>query len=344
LFELSIALFVASCSHNGASSPDELVEMDAIDSYPSKNVSVSRFNIYDSLFFPKNIWISDTVLVMQTEGDKEIFRLYSLSTGEKLRSFGNMGRAGNEYISPEMFQNDSENMIVSDRMKFDMVNIPALLNENRYTPVRMELPVLSAVNFIAKIDDSNIVFNSGSLDNQLNFVKVNGDEQINYNKSPQIAGVPELTDFVAQTQVFRSVACYNGVVIFMGYAYYPILDIVDPISHTVKRISFPIQDKYNRVTVVDKLNSVMDNRYYCYNDICVTDDYLYLLYFGAEEKDLESLDITPEIHKFDLDGNLKIRYILDMPITKIAVSENNAECYAIGFDANYEDYIVKFPL
>jgi hypothetical protein len=62
----------------------------------------------------------------------------------------------------------------------------------------------------------------------------------------------------------------------------------------------------------------------------------------ADEKGVESMNVVPEVHKFNFDGDFIVRYILDRPVTRIAVSEDDTECYAIGIDPNYEASVVKF--
>lgn len=342
LFCVFAALLVVSCGQKKADV--EVTKMNALDSYPAKTISAVPFNLGDSLLAPRNLRVIDSVMMVQTSNKTGIFHLYSLNSGAPLKAFGNIGRAGNEYLFPRMFQNDAEHIIVSDQMKFDLVDVRALLREERYEPARKDVQALEAVNFLVQIDNSHIVFNSGSGDNQLTFLNLDDGTSVPYNNYPEVAGVPKLNNFIAHTNVFHAItACHEGKIV-MAYANYPIIDIVDVPTMKPRRIMFPIPSEYNKITLVDELNADVANPYVGYVDVCVTSNYIYLLYFGAAESAADEMNLQAEIQKFDLDGNLIIRYLPDRFLTTIAVTPDDAQCYAIAFGSDFEEEIVKFQL
>lgn len=341
-FFLSLTILTVSCESDNKNV--SLIKMNDIASYPKTEIISELFNVNDSVFFPENIWIYDSVLLAQVSGNTNILRLYSLNNGEKLNEFINVGRGGNEYVSPHIFKNDSENMIINDKMHFDIINIPDALKSGRYKSSKIKVPGLNAINYLSEIKENYLVYNSFSSDDQLNFINLDNNEITEYNNYPKINGLDKIPNFIANTQVFSSVKNQNKDKIFMGYELYPILDILDKESMNVKRISFPIDYKYNNITIVDNLNAVIDNRYYCYTDTYITNNFLYLLYMGASEENLSMLNVFPEIHKFSFEGDLINRYILDLPISKIAITDEDTECYAIGIKPDFEIEIIKFQL
>lgn len=344
-FSTTILVLLAACTHgkNGQTAVT-VTKMNALDAYPKQAMEATIVEIGDSLFYPWDIAIVDSVLVVETENKVGIFHIYCLETGQLLKKYGNNGRGGDEYLSTTPGTGNAGQIIVADKNQFDILDIKKLLQEEHYKPVRRKTPALFAVNFIALIDDQHIVFNSGSSENQLSFLDLNNDSLTHYNNYPEIKGLPQLTDFMRNTQVFHSSnACTNGK-IAVAYSHYPIIDLIDMKNNSTKRLAFPFDNSFNKVTVLDKLNVDIDNSFYYYSDACATGKYLYLLYIGASEAAAEAMRVNVEVHKFDLDGNFVMRYLPNKLISEIAVTPDDKVCYGVAINEIGEDSIVKFSL
>ena len=320
--------------------------LNPIPEYPALEINTELLAIKDTIpFAPESIWVEDTLLIIKTQHKTGFLRLYSLSSGELVKSYGAIGRGPGEYLYPKVFMNAKGEYIIADRLKFGIVHIDQmLLQENYKAKMYYVEKGLSAVNFISMLSDNNtVIFNSGSDENQLCFMKLDDMKIEPYNHYPIIQGV-KITNFIASTNIFRSSMSRNDDYVYAAYIHYPIIDIISIEDKTVKRSMHPLTPSANRVTMIDPINAVIDNKFIFYLASYVINSGFYTLYFGDSEDNIENLRTMPEILKYDLSGDLLVRYKLNRLVYDFCIDESGENGYFLSIDKDNEPVVLKASL
>ncbi len=340
-----LAIILFSCAPKG----DEntvVTNLKSIEEYPAVEVSMQQPLVFkDSVIFsPKDIWVEDSLLVVKAQNENGFLRIYSINSGELLGAYGVVGRGPGEYVFPDVFKNTKGEYLISDHLRFSVVDIKQLLEQENYKPQIHDLEQgVEATNFLAMPNDNEIIFNAGNKDDQLYFMPLSGGEMVPYNNFPHIDGV-KVNNFIASSNVFRSSMVRGGDYIYAAYSYYPIIDIISIADKTVRRSMHPVRAGVNDVKIVDDLNAVMDNRYYYNMSSYVTNNAFYTLYYGASEEDMDSLSVMPQLLKYNLNGELVVRYKLDDLVLKFCVDDAGKTAYFLTFDEDYNAVVVRSDL
>lgn len=248
LFLLTVlSLCVSGCLSPAGNDKVSVCQMKALEEYPCQELVASLFPLKDSLFRPENIWVVDSLLVLQDGGYRylghDFLRVYSLKNGELMSSFGRIGRGPGEFLLPRFFWNGDRSFLIIEKLKYYLFDLDSLLKNKNYQPAGFEVKDwLKGTNFACLYRDSVLVFNTVSGE-QLMMVSPGSDSVCRYRNYPEWAAVPGITDFMANTKVYQG--CY-GVHpetkdrVNIAYRYFPAVDIVSLNSLETRRIVFPI--------------------------------------------------------------------------------------------------------
>ena len=341
-----LCLYVYGCSTKTGDVIDIRL-LKPVSEYPVLEISTELLDIKDPIpLAPDNIWVEDTLIITKTRINNGFLRLYSLNSGELVKSYGSIGQGPGEYLYPQVFKNAKGEYIISDRLKFGVVHIDQMLSQENY---KAEIyPVekgLTATNFISMLSDNNqIIFNSGSDENQLCFMRLDDMKIEPYNRYPAVQGV-KVNNFIANTNVFRSSMYRHGDFIFAAYTLYPIVDIISVHTKEVKRSMHPLLQSVNMITMIDHLNAVIDNRFMYNLASYATNEGFYTLYYGDSEENIENFNTTPEILKYDdYTGDLLVRYKLNNIVYNFCIDDSGENGYFLSLDKNFNTIFLKSPL
>lgn len=222
-------------------------------------------------------------------------------------------------------------------MKYSVLNLDSLANNKNYCPLKRNVKGgLTAVSYACKLNDSIIFFNSSS-PWQYSFMNIYSDKRENFNNFPVVVSHPQLTDFIANTNIYTanySVRTGDYSQLCVAYWYFPVIDIVSLKDRHVLRLIFPFDKHSYKLKMVDPLNAVLEGRHNFYKDIYTTENSIYLLYRNYSNKF--------EFHQFTWDGTLKQRYVVDEYIKTFCVDEVSGKIYAVKRGDNYEPELIVY--
>lgn len=352
LFLLTVlSLCVSGCLSPAGNDKVSVCQMKALKEYPCQELVASLFPLKDSLFRPENIWVVDSLLVLQDGGYRylghDFLRVYSLKNGELMSSFGRIGRGPGEFLLPRFFWNGDRSFLIIEKLKYYLFDLDSLLKNKNYQPAGFEVKDwLKGTNFACLYRDSVLVFNTASGE-QLMMVSPGSDSVCRYRNYPEWAAVPGITDFMANTKVYQG--CY-GVHpetkdrVNIAYRYFPAVDIVSLNSLETRRIVFSIDRSVNHFRKIDDLNAEITEPCIYYREVFNTKHFMWLLYNGIPRSEHREEGQYPEIHQFDWEGQLVRRYRADRIIKAFCVDEREEHIYALSLDEKYEPVTVCYDL
>jgi hypothetical protein len=115
-------------------------------------------------------------------------------------------------------------------------------------------------------------------------------------------------------------------------------EIINLETGELKKIIGPLNQNLEYTIEKDGINSFPDidpNMRNGYNQIQITDNYIYLVFIGKSEEEINQTgSISNDIFVFDHEGNPIIHYTLDRSIRSITVDEEARKIYAVSFEEN----------
>lgn len=342
-----LLLLCISCTNKKSSYPCQVIENPSIESYPIVDLVGKELPWQDStLLDPYRMWIQDSLLIFQDYIGKEkgFVSYYSLNTYKLITTFGVIGRGPHEYLTPRIHWNDEHSFLIIEKLRYSILNHDSLLYASDYSPLRHNVQLgLMAASEVYLLNDSLLFVHSGMTDEQFSIVDICNKEYIlKYKNFPRVFSNKRLTDFIANSNVYSAYYLLNPShdTLAIVYKHYPIIDIVSMSDLYVKRIQFPIGKSVNRITILDKLNAYIEDEVIYYTQYCYSDKYFYLLYNATLGKSIDDLEKV-EIHKFDWQGNLVMRYKLNCYIKTFFVDEKTNKIYVASKKEEGMDYSIQ---
>lgn len=342
LFLLGILVFCTGCSNNDHSDVT-VYNVEPINNLPITELQTHNLDFVDTVIInPESIWVEDTLLIMFTSDKQNFFRVYSLLNNELIANYGFIGRGPGEFLYPQVFKNAPGEYLITDRLRYEIIDINRLIVDKEYKPESYSVDEgLKAIDFFATNESrEDVIYCSGSCDNQLCFQNLKSNKIKPFNCFPDIKGV-KISNFIAHTNVFKSSMTKSGDSLFIAYYYYPIIDIVSLKTKKVSRIQHPVDYRYNSVKIIDDINAVVNDPFLCNISSYTTVNYIYTLYYGDEMKNVENMSCMPQILKYNYDGELVSRFKIDCIATKFCVSDDDKNIYLLSYDEEFNPVIVK---
>src|SRR5574344_972758 len=329
IFSLGILLFCVGCSNNDHFDVT-VYNVEPINTLPITELKTHNIDFGDTVIInPESIWVEDTLLIMFTSDKQNFVRVYSLVNNELIAKYGFIGRGPGEYL-------------ITDRLRYEIIDINRLIVDKEYKPESYSVDEgLKAIDFFATNGSrEDLIYCSGSCDDQLCFQNLKNNKIKPFNCFPDIKGV-NISNFIAHTNVFKSSMTKRGDSLFIAYYYYPIIDIVSLKTKKVSRIQHPVDYRYNSVKIIDDINAVVNDPFLCNMSSYTTGTYIYTLYYGDEMKNVENMSCLPQILKYNYDGELVSRFKIDCIATKFCVSDDDKNIYLLSYDEEFNPSIVK---
>lgn len=354
-FLYCIVIFVfASCKNNSIQYNCQIIENAEYENYPTVDLAAEEFPLNDStLLNPRNIWVDDSLLIIfdSPENDDNMFlKYYSLNSLQLIRSFGTIGRGPDEYLTPRILWNTKNSFLIIEKLKYSILFTDSILHHPNYNPQKHYVQFgLNAASEVYLMNDSLLFIHSMMTDEQFSINNSNNGNYISkFTNYPHYITSNKLNDFICNSKVYNATYLlkpYSFDTLAIIYKYFPVIDIVTMKDLKVKRIQFPIDKNINQVKILDKLNAALENERKLYTNYTYSEKYFYLLYNGlAKENVLYNKSF--EIHKFDWEGNLIVRYKLDNYIDRFCIDEKNGKIFACSIedDDSYTAKILTFHI
>lgn len=348
-FILNISLFFLFIScENKTEYPVKLIEMKPLASYPAIQLKSEQISLSDAPLNPAKISIQDTLLTIfeeQVDNSETFLKFYSLKSGKLIHSYGQVGRGPGEYLTPTVYWESPERILITEKMKYTVFSLDSLFHNPSYMPLKKNVRVgLSAANDVYRLNDSIFFENSTMSDYQFSLFNTKSNQYlINYKNYPNLIQDGRMTDFIANSNIYHasfSLKRDNKDSIVIAYELFPMIDLVSLDNFGSTRVLFPFDKQVNIVTVMDNLNAMVKNRKSYYTQSYCTDKYIYLMYDCKKPQSKEYA--SPEIHLFDWNGNFIKRYQADQYISNFCVDEESNIIYGIGADTDYNPILLKF--
>ncbi|MDR1582930.1 MAG: TolB-like 6-bladed beta-propeller domain-containing protein [Prevotellaceae bacterium] len=325
------------CEENKGSKLQEIVYED-ITSLPKQEIRFEKKNIGERLMVPRRIWIEDSVLIVNDQGYSDGFlRFYSMTSGRFLAKFGTIGPGPYEYVIPRFTKIRDSIIVISVNGRCTFLSIRDLANNDFLcTSLILKDKVYYSSNYFFPIKDTLFI---ATMTSEYQFFLYNNrlNTTIKVNNYPLAERKNNVSDFCLNMMVYDAFYTIkpDKEKLIVAYKNYPIVDIIQPLDFTTLRIEF--RNKiHNHYKVIDQMNVQFENQHIQYTFAYCTDKYFYLLYQNATKEMLEQNENKSEIHVFDWNGNLIKRYVSDLSIYNLAVSNNNDYLYALGLDENLD--------
>jgi hypothetical protein len=295
--------------------------------------------------------LNDSILLYKNfSQNPNFFGLYNLLSRKKIVEFAGRGKGPNELLSAQFMINcfnfsRSENIDVYDlvRKQYLSYNIDSLLN-NHLIPVK-QISLPDYIVDFSIIDDTTYVY--------YNRYYLN-DSKIKNNVRKVLIFNPNDTDNEIEWKYFSPnvSAAYvlvspNKDKVFIADYFKDQVDIYDNNLKLIKCIVGPdfVTPQY-QIESDNMVGFLNKKRYRGYYPLCFTENHIYALYVGySGDNNFELLkNKQQQIFKFNWDGVLLQRFILDRYVFSLTINGNENILYSSYYDQNGEVKLAKYIL
>jgi hypothetical protein len=297
---------------------------------------------------PFQILLLDSLLIINEGRNDNLLFLYNLNTGNLHSEFGNVGDGPDEFSPPLRIAlaADKRMLYINERRKFKFreyyLDDRFKMNlVNEFGPFSPEIQILNKFN-----DDLFLavgIFEEG----RFRFYDKNLDEISSFGSFPDI---PIIT---ANQQVENKIGNDVKGMIFqvrlgiksdktkiaVAHSLTGILEVYEVSGNTTVKVSQQSVSKsveLKHYSSGNILQATLDDAHpRGYSDIYTSEDYIYLLYSGQVQGNMENTHLPrTSIHVFDWDGNHKWQYELDRQVSCFTINSGGEKLYAVSDEAN----------
>lgn len=341
---LFICLLTMSCGHN-AGNQDRII----IENFPkSQKVEFQEYFVEPVLYYVGDMEIVNDVLVTVDMKNDVFFQFFQLPDLNYLGSDIKRGEGPKEEIVvlPSIYHINKDTFAYRSLYQVKMV----VLDKKEMKVVkRTELPS-PYIDILNCTMDGNSIFGYNMMgENQKEYQKFDFDGKKEVNDfGPSFPEVGLQIDGNKRNMVFTKIMATNlaNNKFVALYDKFPILRIYDKNNgNVIHEVEYNNGQKktiaYSNVIVdPSELNEYTIN----YLKVKVTDNFIYGLYSGKTNNDLNSIenntgDCGSEIHIWDWNGNAILRLVLPKNVSAFAVSSDNS--YVLLYSFAHDDIIYK---
>ncbi len=326
---------------------------------PSVEITNMMWDVVDSIEFesfdedlfvpyPVSMFVTDSLIVIQDyQGGKAFFYALDRFKGVPIRTFANKGRGNEEVLSTSinyLLSDANDTVWVYDDtrkrlMEFNIKGRDVVLNDKQSI---MDLEKYSKgwIKDVYNIKD-DIFFSmgcSGIFDNN-RFLISKGEQNFacveNPNMDKYLSEKDKLSDLFYGPSYFK-VNKKNEKAAFGTYkgGLFQIFDLSKLpqkiVTDTTLLLCVPFEGTYDQREIR-----------FGFEDIFVTDKYIYTLYNGKNS--VENNYFAKDILIFNWDGTPKIKLLSDIYLKCLCVDEKTKEIFAVGFNQERSFFLVKAP-
>lgn len=315
-----IILLTISCREKPSFNGIDYIEFNDIDFENIVNLKSEELSdISDSLLFPTRLIVNDGYLLINEMNSNDFLHAVELSKNTYIGNYGNRGFGPGEILVPIKLSRSNANLLsVLDPKQKKIVefNVDSLIyNESFETEYNLPTSVRSTSATIIK--EKFFFLDENNPENRLYETGINGGKLIGYGKLPKRGNLSiQKYEQICLANMFGKDNLFS-----FSYHFLPLLEIFD--MESSKWISVVGPDDYNLPS-----NSSRNNKQY-YNQVLISDEYIYALFNGNNITDLKS-EHASTLYVFNYSG---------IPIKKIALDKG-----IISFDIYKEKYIYGINL
>lgn len=282
------------------------------------------------MLMPTKCFMQQNRLVVFEPTTEQMFKVFNPSTMQLLYTFGNVGRADNEFAmqiyNEEITSIDKFEVYSAGKIKtVEFGEGSATISHTKDFPLKAGS---QPINRPRKIDDNTYFYDNMSVSNktcEYVLFDIKTRTETYFSPLQQWCG-KELND-VEYNMLYMRDSRYNPYQdkIAVVYHNFPVLKIID-------RKSF--DERLYRIDVEGFNPTKATGETIYFVEPYVTDNYIYVMWANTSKENAvrEETDFTPHIFKFDWSGNMLANYELNYPIVSFTVSEQESKIYgtAIG--------------
>jgi hypothetical protein len=298
----------------------------------------------DDLTISFDILIVDSLCVLiDFSNNGKIFRCYKLNDFNHKMFFGDRGQGPNEYLTPLFFKSINKNSFcvfdlnlskitefgVTDHDSLKIIsekNIPNLMYSSNLNQIGKDIYIGTKFNETAE----GLYFKYDFSQDTLAWIDYSTkfDKYIEINKY----------------ELYYNTLCVNKDhnLIVCALRYFNKVLFFDLDGNKVKEIQigdkefFPEWDKEN--------NAVAPSSLMYFLDMCITKDYIYCLWLDLVEQNNEFKHQSSKVFVFNWDMELTTSLQLDMPIGRIAVSNDDSLLLGLVDDGTGLTDVIKYDI
>ncbi len=354
LIILLTSLFYGCFIHNDDKKLVEIKKIDRVDFPDSVKVKGEEFLQFSNKFPISFTVLRDTLVLTNNRPDSFYFSIYNIQTAEKIIDFARRGKGPNEFLAGKLIPGASnfsnlENIYVIDivRDRGAEYNLDSLLLKPQiYNPNLFDLS--DGVFQFSKLDSSRyICYNSYYFQNKK--YTNNTTELLLYNVNEEQNNSVKWKYFTLNvSQGLILISPVNNKII-VPHLFEDKINIYSKNLELIKTLIGP--DMFNpeyRLRPELGGNHISFKRgksYLTYRSACHTNNSVYMVYVGRNY--LNTIDIfskPSEIFKFNWDGKLIKRYILDKYVYRISVSSDEKYLYGTAYNSDKTPILVRYKL
>ena len=343
LLLITSSVLFYGCNRTGINYENDIVTEETL---------VADIEIMESKFlfnFPKDIFISDSLLIVyDIQGHDDAFHIFRKETGEYIKSFGHRGRGPGEIIDAGSVDCSSGKIVVCapNQNKIVVYELDRILSD-KLDPYR-EIQIVEVPNFVKKA----VLYDNGYIikgnDDRMRYgiwIPEQGLLKNIYTEYPKLSTNAEinwsLTDYASRLRLSPDCrklvsGSYIGCVL-------EILDIQDDGCFGISATRYFYEPIWKIAAgAVPKWAVPTDETIIGFQDISLTQNYIYGLVWGIELEVLESGH--PFIVKFDYSGTPKCKYFINDVMLALAVDSCDKIAYGIVMDSDGECFIGRMRL
>jgi|GEM_PF-1510512 hypothetical protein len=360
---LIVFLFINACSvddvQKGEGGYDQLTKNSKY-----KIISDSDFQRIDSLkyevvegiektvFDPKFIEVSDTLLLIVDNNTKEIFQFFDLSNFSKVASFGNKGEGPGEVSTPAFINHNS--FIDNDRFEYldwgrktlSVYSLEQILSTDEPVSVKeyMLPPKIISVQRAVFLEDNTVIGIGGIRDGKLVKASMTNDSVLAV--TPYTPLQENALEYATVGYIYTGEITINKekeeIVVIMPR--FKMIEFYDYNLNLLRDVRF---EENPKTLLGENGSSARSETMRYYNDLAISGEHIYALYLGNELGSYRAGEEikNSEIHIFDWEGNPIKKLALNTNLSRIAVDKKNGRIFGISaYDNSVEYPLVYFNL
>jgi len=314
-------------------------------------INIKGESILKKEYGAMSIAVVDTLILVYIKGSKDFYHIYNANTLNYIGRLGKRGNGPSEWSAPhysgQYIKTDSAILIwINDvfKYRFMLVNVTKSLKQN--IPV-VEKEYRHSPNFYLTQD--LLYVNDFKLVGTLGMDAIEKGRLCLYNPILNSVQITNLFPKISNQNNFNTYDLYqiyfddirlkpDRSLLVSAMNTFDRIDIFDTTGNVIKSI---IGNEVKIDGIKNKKNSELVGLTSYYEDIYLSDEYIYTLYYNQPVKDYGEIFIPTEIRVFDYTGNQLFCLKTEDYLMTFSVDENNGWIYGVDY---FNEKILKYNI
>ena len=285
----------------------------------------------------------DSLILLRETKIPNVVHVYHNETFEFLGSIGTRGNGPNEWLAPrimdQFFKKDSSIMLwmyEARRSQLRLINISqSLVTDNIVVEESHSIhPSHGLTQYVLYVSDNKIIGDMGFETyerNRLKLYDINSKEVVNkVDLFPFVKNLRRLNSSQSYQLYFDYIRKQpNGDRVVSAMAKFDRIDIFDENLELLKSIT-PLEQRDEELDVNKFDEEGMPN--YFYNDLYVTNKYIFALWYNQPHQEFGQISIKPQIRVFDWDGNSIVSFLVPDYLASFSVDIERGWFYGLDVE------------